>query len=1286
MASCTCGFALPPSTERQRGRNRCPTYPIMSDGEVGIQYRSAIARQGSAESENGATGLHSPGSSARLSFKCRAHAGCTEATSADAVFRHSRFSTSLSPQSESSVVTTSCANRSPRSSSQVSPVGPGGTPTAGPVTGTRPFACVSPRPEYDKNSALSGGESATALCRHKPARHLSEVFPVPRRSPLFVRLFSVSFSSLWLSSCLSVALLFPLCFLCEGRMIVTYPDTLSNYPPIVETYFAPWSQNFTSTSGRLRYFAKTCDLDHYFYLDEADLDGYPSSKGRHALHGLDFSDASLSLSLPGRDALEDNELPSTGESGGLLHGALRRLQESFPSVGGFPWVWWRPAHDPLSVSGSSLFSFGGTEVGDKQGSEESRSGREMTSNRSESEGGGDSSQDSIHPGSTRGSRSPSVSRSPVVGPDGTEERPGDRGGLFRFLLSRKYPRDPPQVRSKLQSERGEERLGGGIDDLSLLTAGVRRPNRHLTHAAPSGCLNCGDRPDSHPVMPRVSWMYRWASSPVTYLSNLSSYMPFSFRSPPAQYVLFRKGATDASAAQRRNPSVSTVEPSPAVVLHGDGAETGPVLSENSSSTSAGSSDFIGSDARQSHPNVEIHGSETAEEPCDRKKDGGCPTTDLWPSIAAFWNWVCSFSRLGRGEQRGSSLSPFVLLNTLVSPTASMVPPDMGRKTDISAPFSGRFITWPMSEKKDNVSEQVLVTTSTTNRQLQHESPHLSAWMPSSAFMSGDQRAEEVETGRRGEHETSKPSESGTGKSDALFLSNREEEGAVGDDKVLWLFDQCNDATAVQRLVNAANSNHAGALIFTNTTFSDTLSAVRFSKGGIDGLKQLAFSSRLPPSPSMPVFSIPDSRLTREIKDRLRSGDTVEVVVDTLPADYVNCALLEPVKWASLAFIPLWGGLALLWYLVCNYVSRFDVSPLHRLLLLPPVLKTAFLVTAFGFYAQCPDYLGNSTQYIMMAYMGLNTIFNTIFYGIFLLLAKGFMITREVFGRKESLSLALLVSLVYIITSVNQVEEAETLPALILLYVALLGSILTSAGRNIRHLQLRLAYVQMVRVHDWEAALNVKLWMLRSLYRVATAFFLLQISQKIILFEVFDRQDFSEIVGTVLEWLCFVALALIFRPREQILFFSLMQHTPETYTILPMYSARPYASRSDECSDGAVSVGGGHGDTISGNEGAGRFGSEQRRRGFSFYVGDLFRKVSGAFAQLRSSLTGGRPSNSEGFLGGAGMPGGSGSPIVILNPAAEEEEERGGYVSLTNMVVGTLVPPSKEARRNNGNNL
>lgn len=144
-----------------------------------------------------------------------------------------------------------------------------------------------------------------------------------------------------------------------------------------------------------------------------------------------------------------------------------------------------------------------------------------------------------------------------------------------------------------------------------------------------------------------------------------------------------------------------------------------------------------------------------------------------------------------------------------------------------------------------------------------------------------------------------------------------------------------------------------------------------------------------------------------------------------------------------------------------------------------------------------------------------------------------------------------------------------------------------------------------------------------------------------------------------------------------------QHTPETYTILPMYAARPYASRSDECADGALSVSGSHGETLAGSEGLTRFGSEQRRQGFSFYVGSLFRKMSGAFTRLRSSLTGGHGSNADGFIGGGAMPGGSGSPIVILNPAADEEEERGGYVSLTNIVVGTLVPPSKEARRNNG---
>lgn len=1017
METCFCDSLGPPAAGRQGGfRSRPSPYRGISDGGVVSRDQCLTARQGLSVAGSGAPGvLRSLRSSAGPSSTCRARTnfpGFDEVVLSNGACPHLGISTRLAPPSASTSVVTPCSLGCPRLSSFVGPVASGGGPSCDAETGIEPFGSA-PFCPWGKNSFTSPRDSMVQLSDRKisPNAFFRDPVHVLHRNSFSLGPFSAYSSYLSLLLSLFVIQLFPSAFLCEGRMIVTYPDTLANYPPIVETYFAPWSQNFTSTSGRLRYFARTCDLDHYFYLDEADLDGYPISKERHALHGLDFSDSSLALSLPGGGTLEDKELSLSRENEGLLRGALRRLQEAFPAVGRVPWVWWRPTHDSFSVFGASLFPGGSSEVDGKQGSQDSGSAVKTASSPPS-----DSQEDGISGGSippdagqVRGSVPDRVSPFLDAGQekDAKQEYAGGRGALFRFLLSRKHPGDPPQVRSKLQSKLWAEGVSGGIDELSLPAPGSQGPSGHPRRAAPSlsGCLNCGDQLGPHPRKSRVSSMYRWAASPVTYLGNLSSYMPFSFRSPPAQYVLFRKGATDASG-RRGTSSVSSFEASPGALLHGDAVDeagAGPVSSQNSSTLPSVSDPSKSGQRQQQQAEGQNHGSEAAEE---HRTQQGRSGREWWPSASGLWEWLCSFSRIRRGEQSASSLSPFVLLNTLVSPAASVVAFDAARKTDVSPPFSGRFIAWPTNEAKEKSAQPVL-TTSAESRQLHRESVHLSAWMPSSAFRSDDFGVEDADSGKRGGKEVAK--ESGAGKHDSLFLSNRAEEGSVGDEKVLWLFDQCNDATAVQRLVNAANSNHAGALIFTNTTFSDPSSVTRFPKGGIDGLKQLAFSPKLSPRPTMPVFSIPESRLTREIKDRLRSGDTVEVLVDTLPADYVNCALLEPVKWASLAFIPLWGGLTLLWYLMCNYVSRFDVSPLHRLLLLPPVLKTAFLVTAFGFYAQCPDYLGNSTQYIMMAYMGLNTIFNTIFYGIFLLLAKGFMITREVFGRKESLSLALLVS-------------------------------------------------------------------------------------------------------------------------------------------------------------------------------------------------------------------------------------------------------------------------------------
>ncbi|CBZ50451.1 conserved hypothetical protein [Neospora caninum Liverpool] len=1048
----------------------------------------------------------------------------------------------------------------------------------------------------------SPGRCASSLRDTRAPR----AFParLERLSPPFL------FLLLCLVQCLSFAAV-------DARLVVIYPDTLATYPPILETYFAPWSANFTSVSGRLRYFAKTCDLEHYFYRDVSELEADPASvfKGLHALHFFQPDRVSTSLSrLAPSGSLRGD---SRGEDADLMRGAFRRLQETFlPQTLSLPWGWISPQETDLppapgrsaavrdrqapwarNTTGEGVSAADGVSVSDSRPREEVSPSQER--------------EDSV----ARVSRPQSDRRPPA-------ERPGDTG-----------KRDArPSAFS-------------GADS-------------HTSHSlsppfsSSSACPGCAEREPSGKAAALIS---QWARPALSFLGDVSTSTPLSSHLPAAHHVLARRGVfswgplDDAGVAE--SPARAASLPShPALLLAMDSSTPSFLLPQSSHRPPSAARATAERKMSQRQ----------AEREEKRQGEGGerSRVSPLWASL---------FDALGGSPSSSDS-------QVSSAPGGA---PALEVAASTSAALS-RGLAWLFGPS----SAESAADASVSNL----ETPAGRSLFSSSAARPPVLTQASLDVPEGGASPTASefpdfPGATGEVNADpASPAPSPEGDTAVRVEfgQVLWFFDQCNNPEDVERLVHAANMNGVAALIFTNTTFSNSTEK-QSSLASRDWWKKLVTSAPGAPQPLMPVLSVSDTRLSREIKERLRTGDTVEVDIDMLPADYVNCAVLQPVKWASLLFIPLWGAVTLVWYTLCNYVQAYDVSPLHRLLLLPPLLKTMFMVTAFGFYAQCPNYLGSSTQYIMMAYMGLNTIFNTIFYGVLLLLAKGFMVTREAFGRKESLSLAVLVSLVYIVTSVNQVEEAETLPALLLLYVALMITVLMSAARNVRHLELRLAYVRLVQVQDWEEALNVKLKMFRSLYRFSTAFFLLQIIQKLSLFEVFDRQDLSEIAGSALEWIFFIGVAAVFRPREEIRYFSLMQRTPETHTILPMYAAGPYVARGAEGEDSL----------FEGDSSASLLPSEANQPPPSVWTRlkaaccSIFGGPSPGLAGERETL---RRSSEDGdadgvavdslpFRGGDGRPRG-GSPIVILNPAADEEEPT-GYLSLHNLAVGTLVPTPRK---------
>ncbi|KFG46601.1 putative transmembrane protein [Toxoplasma gondii p89] len=1046
---------------------------------------------------------------------------------------------------------------------------------------------------------------------------------------------------------LSGSLFFFLCileclsFAAEARVVVVYPDTLTSYPPILETYFAPWSANFTSVSGRLRYFTKTCDLEHYFYRDVSDLEADPSSlfKELRALHFFPPDRPSAPLAqLDARDgpvpfgAPRSPDGDTSGQAAGLFRGAFRRLQEVLlPQIlTSLPWgtVNSQEARASSSVASVDATGDGGgahpgtrqTEAADGVSSE--RGSRPVENNLREDRSAVEAGADNVK--------------------DSTSRRPA---GFHRPTDDMKRDTDlSPSSETDFQT-------------LHSLASSSSSPPSSSVSSAPSSSSfrECSECTESRGASPEASWISQWAFPGVSFFGDVT-HVPLASPLPAAHYVLSRRGLF---SHDRRAPVADSSASSGFSSLHAllamDSSTTPSFLfpaqpSHLSTSATLGVSEPRGRrPVGGETPGYPGEPAREANRQRERSEDSSSPS-----SLSSLWRSLFGAAR--------SSLSASVSKVRFI--------PTWGEVASTRAGLSpGRpWLFEPLDEERK-------VDSSPAGRETDAAPSRFSsfaAWSPvepQAAALGAPAAAAGA-----GGSSFAPPELRGAGGDTALSPSEEEPVRFDFRGQVLWFFDQCNNPEDVQRLVHAANTNGAGALIFTNTTFAGY--GARPSLSSFEGWKKLVTSVPGPPQPRMPVLSVPDTRLSREIKSRLRAGDVVEVDVDMLPADYVNCAVLEPVKWASLVFVPLWGTLTLLWYTVCNCVHTYEVSPLHRLLLLPPLLKTTFMVTAFGFYAQCPNYLGASTQYILMAYMGLNTIFNTIFYGILLLLAKGFMVTREAFGRKESLSLAVLVSLVYIVTSVNQVEEAETLPALLFLYVALMATVLMSAARNIRHLELRLAYVRLVQVQDWEEALNVKLEMFQSLYRFAAAFFFLQILQKLFVFELLDRQDLSEISGSALEWIFFIGIAAVFRPREEIRYFSLMQRTPETHTILPMYAAGPYAARVAE---------GGEERLFEGDPSVSLLAAEPSEPLPSVWTRmrvACCRFLRGLAPGLqRDGEAGGRSSEEADGVAVDMLPCGEGtrprgSPIVILNPAAEEEEPT-GYLSLHNLAVGTLVPTPRK---------
>ncbi|KJP85948.1 hypothetical protein AK88_04423 [Plasmodium fragile] len=324
----------------------------------------------------------------------------------------------------------------------------------------------------------------------------------------------------------------------------------------------------------------------------------------------------------------------------------------------------------------------------------------------------------------------------------------------------------------------------------------------------------------------------------------------------------------------------------------------------------------------------------------------------------------------------------------------------------------------------------------------------------------------------------------------------------------------------------------------------------------------------------------EKAIIKNMKRYMKEGNNFSLYIDHVPPPEVyhkDCNKFNTIKWALiLFFIPAWLLLNVVYIVYVHSVWRQMLNPLYRLMLSPSIIRLASYIMLLLFcMLQYPNNNSRYLEYTILSYMALNTMFNTIFYGNLILISKGYMITRGQFSKRDNLSLTLIISSIYILTSFNQLNVINDTPILIFINISLLLVLVINILSIQNFLKWKLSFVRSVRMMDsWEESLKIKLRMYKVYLLIVVSFFTLEILLHLL------KAMFNFLTGTVIlieyafELIMWCCVLYVFRYRGNVLYFSLL-YDNVTFNIMPLYVAKTSDDMLDTMSDKQWTITGAH---------------------------------------------------------------------------------------------------------------
>ncbi|KEG04530.1 conserved Plasmodium protein, unknown function [Plasmodium vinckei vinckei] len=293
--------------------------------------------------------------------------------------------------------------------------------------------------------------------------------------------------------------------------------------------------------------------------------------------------------------------------------------------------------------------------------------------------------------------------------------------------------------------------------------------------------------------------------------------------------------------------------------------------------------------------------------------------------------------------------------------------------------------------------------------------------------------------------------------------------------------------------------------------------------------------------------------------KARSNYTIDfpLYLNKIYPDIYNsdCNIFNRLKWVlSIFLIPSWIIIILIYIIMSQEIWRHEfLNPLHKLLLSPSIIRlSSFIILLIFCNLHCYYYMYNKImEYAILAFMTLNTLFNTLFFGNLLLISKGYMVTRRYFNKRECLFLTLVICYIYILISFNQLNIVNDAYMLIYLYSFLLCILVANIISIIDFLSKKLAYVRDIGMYNWEQSIYTKINMYKHYLCIVVTFFSFEISLHTlnITFSAFSRN--VALIQYTIEFIMWASVLYIFRYRGDVLYYSILYDKIAIKTI-PLY--------------------------------------------------------------------------------------------------------------------------------------